>query len=269
MLLAAFGAATLQLVEPAQQHRLEVLRLGHEHIFQRVQDYHLQTGTWPSSLVFLASQPGFFDLKGYVGTANGGGLPEPVGPWSVHRSNTYALAGLQDQRAAVLTRASGRVTEADLLAAANNQCEGATPAAFDSAVRWCSASTDALASDTTRLELAAEREQRVLRQHATLSEKIMRYRHSSGLMPGTATATNLSALVSSATGGVVGTGPATCDGIFHWVGIAMECSDLYNAMGNPIRYRRISATQFELSSLSSIPDSSGAPRTLSVTYTLS
>lgn len=268
MLLALYGALASNQIAQGANARLSVLSHGQAHLLEEAQRFHQERGTWPGSLTELATADGFFSVKGYLPHASGGAWPSPSSPWALHRSGTYSLAGLQDQRLAVVARVRSSYNETTYLGAANNQCEGLGSVAFSSATAWCPASTDAIASATTTSEWSGQREQLALRQHAGLAEKLLRYRRVTGTLPAAATATDVAsfALASDASSYV---GGGLCAGTFSWAGMPIECGEVYNVFGNPIRYRRISLTQFELSSVSQVPAAGGATRTLSVTYTFS
>lgn len=270
MMLALYGALASEKLTQAEQARLSVLKHGQAHLFEEAQRFHQERGTWPASVSELATADGFFALKAYLPHPSGGAWKAPTSPWTVHRSSAFSLAGLQDQRFAVVARTHPSYNETTYLGAANNQCEGGSPVAFSTAVTWCPASSDAMAVAVTTTEWAGQREQLVLRQHAALADKLLRYRRATGTLPAAATATNVSSFaVASDASSVVGTGTATCKGTFSWAGMPLECGDVFNVFGSPIRYRRISLTQFELSSASQVPAAGGTARTLSVTYTFS
>lgn len=270
MLLALYASLAAARFERAEAHRQAVLAQGQRDILQEGVQFYQERGSWPTDLQDLAKADGFFHLRGYLARGDGGGLPAVAPPWSVHLSGTFDSAGLQDQRIAVVVRKRADYNQAQYLAASNNKCDGVQGLAFSAAAAWCPVSKSASAVSSASTEWAVGKERIALTQQYRLAEKLFRYRRATGAFPAVAVATSVATFATPTDiGAEVGTGPETCRGTFYWAGVPLECDNLYNVFGQPVQYRRINATQFELSSGGVIPNFGGAARTLRVTYTYS
>lgn len=269
MLLSVWAFISAESFQAAKSQRLSVLSDGQALIASEVNRYHLETGLFPASLEALSATPGFEHLKSYVSVANKGVLPAPTSPWKVVTSNVLSNGLIQYQRAVILAMPDSSTTLTNYLSAANNECNlsGSTQT-FYGAPTWCG-SNKAIWSTLETGELKTLRERMAYQQQKALADKLIRRYKTYANFPAVATATEVRALATprdaSSTVGLNRTG---CVGTFHWQTVGIECADLYNQFGNPVRYRRVAAKQFQLTSTSQIKNASGTALTLTTNVTM-
>lgn len=269
MLLSAWAYLSADSIQAAKAQRLSVLSDGRALIASEVNRYHLETGVWPSNLEALSAVPGFEHLKSYVTQANKGGVAAPNTPWKIVLSNVLSNGVIQYQRAAVLAIPDASDTLTSYLSSTNNKCNpSGSTLDFYSANAWCGSNKGYWSTATTG-EFKALRERMAYQQQKALANKLIRRYKTTANFPVVATATELRALVTASDmTSSVGLTVAECSGTFHWQGFGVECSDLYNQFGNPVRYRWVAAKQFQLTSTSQIKNASGTALTLTTNVTM-
>ena len=223
---------------------------------ENVEQYFLETSSFPPDIATLATTTGFQHVKGYLNTWQGYATSPTIndGVWQFQRAVLYSSDPTTGQ------------TQADYLNA--NACGSD---AFDVATSWCGAKK----SQWFRRETRDRFNEQITTQRVRmwkLLQKVADYYNESGAFPnkdnvGVALAANSMTSIQTLVG-YSGTA-ASCTGTFSYMGVPVDCGDMFDLWGNPIGYQYVSSTRVVLVSEPPIFNTSGNRVVVAVEYDLS
>lgn len=262
MLIAALASATLGQRAYATATRQALQEQAQVAVAQAATRYTLETGQVPTSLAQLAGTLGYEDVRQYtqgaplVSLTASNALTDPFIGEMADYFPTY-------RRAVVVVALDRTITPAEFLNASNNKCAGVPAVGFSTSPSWCGDSTLGRWSVVSeRAALGPHETQASRLQQATVDKFVARYTALVGASPTLAfpvaaspiTLTSV-AVPTLGTASVVGSSAQTCTGTFTWPaaplttqGIPLDCADLYNYFGQPVRYQRTSVSRMVLTS---------------------
>lgn len=193
-------------------------------IAEGLESYYQERGTFPSSLQALASTSGYQELRNAIelnmGYASSGGLND--GTWRFTRTVAYLVP--QGSKQTVASYAN------------TNYC-GTGP--ITTALSWCGDQNSLYFRRETRDTVNEELTTQQVRLNR-LQQKFARYFNANQRYPDKDVANN-SLASSSVTSvaelvGFAGTA-ATCFGTFQYMGIPIDCGDIFDRWGNRVGYQ--------------------------------
>lgn len=258
LLLSVLSGYAVKDYERYKTDRLLALQSAQAFLISEAQRYLRQEGVWPSSMAALSAVGGFEHLRAYVPTSAGGTWLAPYAPWDFVVSNNFSQGGWRYQRLAAVVSLDGKPASSFLSTPHPDCASGGNNFAQNPA--WCAGPSNARVAIRSSLPISAERLTQATEVQARTARKLQRFYRAGNPLPSNTTATALRTLVTNSYGtNNVGTNADSCVGQFSWQGMGLECQDLYNAHGNAVSYRRLTATSFELSSPSTVLSSTGTP----------
>ena len=191
---------------------------------ENVAQYFLETNTFPTSLAALAATPGFEQARGMEDSWEGYAV-----------SPAIADMTWDFQRAVLESNDPSKGIDAATYLATNNCGTGG----YDTAISWCGSPTGLWYRSETRENYAAQISTERGRMHR-FEQKLAEYynanqsfpdKDSGGTSLGADSVTTLAALASF--GGTAD----TCSGTFSYMGVPVDCADIYDLWGQPIGYQ--------------------------------
>ena len=211
---------------------------------ENVESYSLETGTLPASIAALSAAQGFEQTRSVVDNWQGYAV-SPVlndGVW-------------QFQRAVLFSNDPSKGVDGATYLATNACGTGG----YDTALGWCGASTSRWYRKETRERYNMD----IMTQRARMSrvlQKLADFYNTNAKFPDKDASNNPLATGSiNALRTLAGYGGTanTCTGTFTYMGVPVDCGDMFDLWGGPVGYQFISNKHIVLVSESPIFNSSG------------
>lgn len=205
-----------------------------------INNYFIETGTYPASIAALAAVPGYEYLQNMARPFQSLAITTNLDD-TVFKYNRISVFS-QDPY-------DHPLTDTQYLSAANNNCGTGD---FATGVDWCGSKTSPWWKHETRETIQSNLARERIRQRRLLTKFTAWYNNDTSIStingvwgnnfpnPG-APAARLTALVT----GFAQTA-TTCTGIYTWHGIPIECRDLYSVWGTPTVYNYVSSSRITL-----------------------
>lgn len=242
VLLGNMAATNFDL---AKHIRNERVKIDMNMLSSGVDQYYKDTGTYPTSLATLVTTNGFEHLKSAqnaeVGYQVSGTITDTV--WSFNR--------------AVIVQFNPQASETVATVTYGNTC-GSGAASL--AASWCGTAKrmwqrkEARESMNNHIADQRIRQQRVISKFAAYYNNVQKLPNKDQTSAALAASEryNLNTLA-----GYTGTASA-CSGSYSWMGIPIDCSDMFDRWGNQVDVIYFSDTHIALVSVSPLKNSAGA-----------
>lgn len=267
-LLAAFASLATTSTNIAKAYRKDSLAFAHARLADAVSNYTQYYGSPPATMATLVAVPGNEYLKPYVVSASGGFFNGSRDRLAFSSTTSRTDSWLTYARVAVVAQDDFSESLASYMGTGRNSCPPASGATdFANATAWCGDKRSNWVVQDTRQ--AANRLMGAIQtRQLAIRDKFVRRYKTLGSFPAVASATPLKNLVTPVSTSIVGSSALQCYGMFSYMGIPLECGDLYNAYGNPINYQLVSAKSISLTSVSGVKNSLGSFITMTTTITM-
>lgn len=244
LLATVMGAVASQEHDLATRYQVRTKYMQVVTLAEGVEQYFLEKSAFPASIAALTGSAGFEQARG---------LTDPWQGYAVSPAITDTV--WQFQRAVLISNDPSKGVTAAAFMASNNCGAGG----YDTATSWCGSNTGRWFRRETRERFTDQ----ITTQRARLNrlrQKLADYYNANLKFPDKdagSTALGANSISTVAALAAFGGTAANCTGTYTYMGVPVDCADMYDLWGQPVGYQFVSDKHVILISETPIFNNSG------------